>query len=437
MTPWSWLQRERVWYVFAVVVMYLVPIMTFTIPGEDAPSGKTFLDPLAMVKAAILAFQLFGAAALLYANRSDPRFRFAALTLSGMLLYAAWSVFSTLWSPLKALTLGQSAGLLALLLHSVIVAASCCKATHTSRILRQLCYSLIAFAAFTLTFHAFNPVDSGLDRTVLHQGGDGLVHPTAAGATGSLGLLLACLSFVLFRFPWAGRALWISTVVCGLLLYLANSRAATLLAVLMIPVVFYTFASLGRRGISMLLAAGLTLGYVLWDPGFDAAQRVVGSGLRYLSRGQDMAEIRAASGRTEMWSAIWNEYLASPIIGHGYFVTSRTGKLEVWNILANHTAHNIYLQVLATTGLVGMVILALSLCGLAIRLSALRHGDLFARRFLWLIAFVSVWFFGWSLGCVSFIGPVRSESVVFFTLLGLAVGQLRRFRPCVLTRVER
>jgi O-antigen ligase len=181
----------------------------------------------------------------------------------------------------------------------------------------------------------------------------------------------------------------------------------------------------------MLLAGGLIVGYVLWDPGFEAAQRAAGSSLRYLSRGQDVAQIRAASGRLEMWSAIWNEYLASPIIGHGYFVTSRTGKLEVWNILANHTAHNIYLQVLATTGLVGMLIFALAMCGLAGRLSALRRGDLFARRFLWLIAFVSIWFFGWSLGCVSFVGPVRSESVVFFTLLGLAVGQLYRLGWCV------
>ena len=132
-----------------------------------------------------------------------------------------------------------------------------------------------------------------------------------------------------------------------------------------------------------------------------------------------------------MCTAIWNEYLASPIVGHGYFVTSRSGKLLVWDIVANHTAHNTYLPVLATTGLVGMMFFALAIAGMGRRLWSLRRGDLFSRRFLWLMAFLTLGFFGWSLGCVAFVGPVRSESVVFFTVLGIEVGELYRCRKNV------
>ena len=38
---------------------------------------------------------------------------------------------------------------------------------------------------------------------------------------------------------------------------------------------------------------------------------------------------------------------------------------------------------------------------------------------------------GWSIGCSSFLGAVRCESVVFFALLGIGIGQFNRYHEQV------
>jgi hypothetical protein len=51
-------------------------------------------------------------------------------------------------------------------------------------------------------------------------------------------------------------------------------------------------------------------------------------------------------------------------------------------------------------------------------LSDERHKGLFK-----IFAVLSVWFFGWSLLGISFMGSIRPESVVFFSMLGIGIGQ--------------
>ena len=126
------------------------------------------------------------------------------------------------------------------------------------------------------------------------------------------------------------------------------------------------------------------------------------------------------------WTKVWAEYLKSPVLGHGYFVTSETGEMEVWYMKANHAAHNIYLQVLAGTGGVGLAIFLVAIGSLCCKFSMLRLGDGQSRKLFSMLVFVFVWYLGWSLLSTSFMGPVRSESVVFFTFVGLGLGQLAR-----------
>jgi O-antigen ligase len=158
------------------------------------------------------------------------------------------------------------------------------------------------------------------------------------------------------------------------------------------------------------------------DPGLELVSESVGAGADYLARGQSAEDIRRISGREEMWSVIWGEFLKSPIIGHGYHITSETGAIEVWNLVANHTAHNIYLQVLAGTGIIGMMLFLVAMTSLLLHVQYLRGRGQWAARVGWILFFSALWFLGWSLTCVSFIGPVRAESVVFFTLVGVGVG---------------
>jgi O-antigen ligase len=100
--------------------------------------------------------------------------------------------------------------------------------------------------------------------------------------------------------------------------------------------------------------------------------------------------------------------------------------IEVWFIVDNHTAHNILLQILVGTGIIGMVLFLLALGALARAFLSLRHGDRSAREVFAMLVITAVWYLGWSTLCESFMGPVRSESVFFYTFVGLGLGQLSR-----------
>jgi len=252
-----------------------------------------------------------------------------------------------------------------------------------------------------------------------------MVHPTAAGATSSLGLVLSTV--LLFRKLTHRRAwLFVVIVINTGLLYYSQSRSALLMTGVALTFCCIFLLPTDRRGFVLLCGGGCLLVFVMIDPGFellDAGLRDVSS---YVRRGQTSDQLRGVSGRAEMWEAIWKQFENSPLIGHGYFVTSSNGKLDVWEGPSNHDAHNIVLQVLVTTGAIGGVIFgwamfrALRLVFLsAMRDMRHRRADRSQVDFLATILVLGVWYAGWSQGCVTFLGPIRPESVLFFAMLGL------------------
>jgi O-antigen ligase len=125
-----------------------------------------------------------------------------------------------------------------------------------------------------------------------------------------------------------------------------------------------------------------------------------------------------------MWTAMWESFLRSPWRGHGYFVSSETGQLKVWYLWSNWTAHNFWLQVLVSTGVIGAALLAWAVIGYAIRLASAGARGIGARRLAFLGAAVLVWQTAWGLTNESFVGPLQPESIVFFEVLGLVAGRL-------------
>ena len=111
------------------------------------------------------------------------------------------------------------------------------------------------------------------------------------------------------------------------------------------------------------------------------------------------------------------------VFGHGYFVTSETGKLDVWNHVHNHTAHNLILQILASTGALGLLVFGMAIARVVLTISGLRSGDVVQRRIFFILAISGIWYLGWAQFGVSFMGPVRPESIYFFVLLGIGLGQ--------------
>lgn len=423
-----WLGERKRAYQFCVLAIYALPILTFTTPTLDRSTASSSFVPLSLAKISVLAFCSFGGAGLLYAHRKRNSMQSSLRTLLPFVMFFGWSLLTVAWSPKKAYSIGHAGELFCLLTLAALVGAIATDRFTVSKLLRHLAYSLLGFGAIVMTVHLVDPNLSGLDRTILHDGGDGIVHPTASGAASALGIVVAVLGLVVMRFPWAGRLLLCNLIVNGPLVLLSHSRTASLMAVLVCLFAVGWFASTRARGAFLVAGALVTVVYLVFDPGFSYFGEVINGALEYLSRGQNLEQIQNVSGRREMWSAIWAEYQYAPIGGHGYFITSRTGELLVWNILANHPAHNVALQVLSSTGLIGLILFLGGLVQIASRSLRLLSADLFGQRMGALAALMTLWYLGWSLGCASFMGPLRSESVVFFTLVGLCLGERNRIQ---------
>ncbi len=105
-------------------------------------------------------------------------------------------------------------------------------------------------------------------------------------------------------------------------------------------------------------------------------------------------------------------------------MTSSNGKLDVWTGPMNHDAHNVVLQVMVSMGLVGLGLfgwVGLTWCHALAVFFRLRDGN--AATFF-LLVIMTVWFAVWGQGCVTFLGPIRPESVVFFALVGILGGNM-------------
>jgi O-antigen ligase len=412
--------NERLLFRFAFVALWLLPIMGFTMPTESVTDAW---EPLDLVKLVILAIVCFGGAFAMHANLGHPWFRRIIDPLLTFYVFFAWALLSTLWSPLMSVTIFQCGGLAALLCFATSIGVISTRQKNVSQVLFQLCLVLLASSAVVFVAYLIDPSMSGLNRDRIHHGGDGVVHPTAAGATASLGLLLPTLCHVIGQFAWAKKLLVPSLLIHGGILFLSNSRTATGMAVVTIGFVLFWYSTNVSRAKFVAGIGLLCLAIVLFDPGFKLGASTAGASAEYVTRGQSGDQLKEVSGRSEMWSAIWQEYKKSLLWGHGYFVTSETGSLVVWNARANYTAHNLALQILVSTGAIGFLLFGFSLLQSALAALTLRHGNLFQQRIFVMTAVTAVWYFGWAQLGISFMGPVRPESIVFFTLLGIVVGQ--------------
>ena len=424
--------------------IFCLPLLAFTIPDRDSPLAFASIDALAFGKIiALLVVAVIGGLLLLRQlvdakvswDQSDlttePRVWVVLRAFMPYFVFLGWAIFSVLWTPRPSVTLGQAGGMAGLLMIASLVSLLSFTKDGTEMVLKSLVWSLLLFGALLLAIHILEPNLSGLDRRMLIAGSDGVVHPTAAAANSSLGLLVAVSCWLVQRYQWAGRLAFAAICIHGTVLFLASSRTALGMTLITIPLLVVISGDNRRRAWIGMGMAAVALVMLLVDPGFRLFSTSENVGLSYVTRGQSLTQLQKFSGREEMWSKVWDEYLESPVKGHGYFLTSSTGEMEVWDMKANHSAHNIYLQVVSGTGVIGLTLFLIAMATLLKRFLTLRNGDAAARRMFQMLLVVMVWFFGWSLLSASFMGPVRSESVCFYTFLGLGIGQWVRMDATV------
>ncbi|HIF34024.1 MAG TPA: hypothetical protein EYQ75_20720 [Planctomycetaceae bacterium] len=338
-----------------------------------------------------------------------------------LVLFVGMAALSAIWSPLKTISLWQAGSLAVLSMLAMSLAVLYDSIRDFSLVMFHLSCVLLVNSGTVLAATFVMPSIGSLDRV-----SEGFFHTTSASASASLGLTLLVASALFWNWRWARLLLLPGAVVHCAVLYLAVNRVSILMTFIMLAVIFCYYSARSRTvPLVFVVLVSLTGSvYVGLDPGLGSVERLLAASSSYASRDQTLQQIMELSGRSEMWTAVWTEYLGSPWIGHGYFVCSPTGQIFVWNRWTNWTAHNVFLQCLMSVGLVGMLLLLWGFARVASFWGRCHARGVLSSEFSKLFVLLSIWSFGWGLFNESFLGPTRPQSIALFVLFGLAVGEL-------------
>lgn len=413
------LKSEQFFVIVIMLVAWAILAFVFSLPERDDPMTVGGLDLLGLGKIVSRVGGLVFLMALNLMMVRQKRIRVVVLYMLGFIAFFCWSVVTTTWSALPAVSGGQLISLAVLMLLGTTIARAV-ESDHGVRTVLFLLSLLLAMRSLVMVLLYFAVGPDSVSREE-----NSFFHSTDAAETSSIGIVV--LATAMMGFPnWLTRVIFYpGMIVFGALFVIAQNR---LTLVITPPVFLLVFLINGnRRGLVKLafLISLIVPAMMLADPGLEMFDKLVGSTEQYAMRSGNDDTLSTFSGRTELWEAIWQEYVKSPIGGLGYFVTSTTGELDVWLVPRNYTAHNQMFQVLATTGIIG---LALFLSGLAIPfllvVSKVFRNDSKGRAAR-AVAIIFFWMALWGLLNSSFSGPLSSSSITFWIIVGLAIGRLR------------
>lgn len=411
---------KRIW---PKVLICICVLMVVTVsPPEDLVAGKfgtkSILPPaiLKLMKTAGRGATILVLVYSLYLVWKNPRRWEIAKLFLPIIAFLIFAVCSIAWSASKGTSLIQTASFATLIALAHVIGTIWDGEEDTSRLLK--CCSIVLFMiSFGLVILHFVKPDLG----ALTRNSSGLFHSTSAGASASLGVVILFASRVIWGWSWT-RWLMVPAILTHLTsLMIGGNRLSLAVMILVCMILFLTMAhKVVVASTGLVLVVGLVV-YACIDPGLLLFDRIAEKISAFTAQGQTSVQIGNLSGRSEMWQKIWDSFLESPLIGHGYFMTSRTGRILVWDEWGNWTAHNIYLQLLATLGVVGAGLFLLGIANIVVRI-VLRIGspDNSVHRLAVYLLAVCTWFAGWSLLNESVLGPLQPESVVFAVTLGLA-----------------
>lgn len=414
---------------FPLAYCWLLMLVTFSAPGRESPRDDGSLDVIGLSKLAVRGCIVVALGYGLLRAWGHRRRAVVVWCFAPFAAFLAWSLVTAGWSAFKAVSLGQWGSLVGQVLLAATIALRWKGPADTSAVLRHLCLALIAVSAFLAGIDLFVSHDlSGLNREdYLSDASTGLVHPTSAGATGSLGVVILVACRLLWGWRWTRLLFFPGLLACGTLLMLSHSRMALAMTGAALGLAFLRYTGARTISGSVIAVVLLGIGYLVYDPGLSNVDRGRKELTAYWRRGETDEQMSSLNGRGDLWDAVWLEFTRSPVVGHGYFMTCSNGLLDVWSGPSVRTAHNFVLQVAVSTGLIGLALFTWAMVR-PLRATAreLIWGDAEAGRLGAFLLLLGLWYLGWGQLCESFMGPVQPESVVFYCLFGLAVGQVNR-----------
>jgi O-antigen ligase len=286
---------------------------------------------------------------------------------SVLMLFLVWVLLSLTWAPLPGIALEPALRYILNAFLFLIVFTAVRTRTHVI----WLVSAFVAASTLSAAYGLVVPPPPGEEDRLAGTIGE----PNQLAAVLVAGLVLAmALAVVSHRKPLTRIVLTIAAALCLVTTFLTLSRAGLIaLAAAMIAAVIVA----GRWRAAAVGFAVVTLSTLLVFFALVATPD---------QRGR-VTEVGGGSGRSDIWTVGWRMVQANPVhgIGVGQFQTSAVhyviapGAIQRSDLIVDSpkVAHNIYLQVLAELGVIGLVPFLLIL-GFSLR-CALRAARAFER----------------------------------------------------------
>jgi O-antigen ligase len=283
------------------------------------------------------------------------------------LLFLLWLPLTAMVSPSPNYTLASSFTVVACVLACAFAFAR----FEASTVFLTILASVTLFCAISIVVYFALPE---FGHYVYWLNEERFVSPRLAGIAGSANNMALIASFGLILVAIEARTLHrinplllpAAAAICGAALVMTNSR----MALVMTGAIVVMMALLNWRR--------LYLGLFLVSTALLAAVAILPFGqdtlLKAVSRSGTVGEVTSFTGRTEIWYTVLKLAQMQPWMGYGYgssvFVLPE--HTDAIGFSTSH-AHNLFLQLLLTTGGVGLLLFLMTVLALGIRAVAYRN----------------------------------------------------------------
>lgn len=329
------------------LLVLMVAVSDLSIRARDL--SDTSLDAQNLVKLAIwgvgLLVALLNWSTLVRALR-EPSILF-------FVLFAVWGLITAIYSPIPLYSFGSAFALLSVLAFGAVARFTVPSETLLRAVIVTLTVllwcGLILYA--TVPHIAQAPMEGGTILRLARPFGT----PNQLGSAAAITLLLVFLAANRGQIGWRSPILLLSAPAAIACLVLSQSRTSLLALVIALLAVF--LVKRPRRAlffgafVLLVLMSSIFLGIGVADI----------AGL--ISRTGYVSEVTTLTGRTSIWSFYLQEIAKEPLLGYGYASSKHLMPLlyrTYWGWTTTH-AHNMWIQVAFTTGIVGLALLTLAL----------------------------------------------------------------------------
>lgn len=164
--------------------------------------------------------------------------------------------------------------------------------------------------------------------------GQEVISPLALSYSGALTILFCFYEFTHKKFSMGYKIYLLLTFSVSIMIFLLGATRGALLVILLAVMVFVYFGNIKRKLTFLVL-------FVLSIPVMFYGIEITGS--KIIDRSLDSIKTGDTSGRELLWKDAFNEFIDFPLFG---------GRIEV----SGFYPHNIFLEILMATGVIGMVL---------------------------------------------------------------------------------